>query len=158
MKTADLMDEFQNELQSCEIQFRNYGGRTTFWGPCRTVKCQNDNVLLRKILEEPADGHVLVVDGKGSLSSALMGDIIAGIGNRNNWSGVIINGAVRDTVAISQIDLGVKALGSNPRKSEKKGSGSVDIELHIGNITVKPGHWVYCDADGIVVANRKLPI
>jgi regulator of ribonuclease activity A len=63
MKTADLMDEFQNELQSCEIQFHNYGGRTNFWGPCRTVKCQNDNVLLKKVLEEPADGHVLVVDG-----------------------------------------------------------------------------------------------
>ena len=158
MKTADLIDEFQDELQSCEIQFRNYGGRANFWGPCRTVKCQNDNVLLKKILEEPADGHVLVVDGGGALSSALMGDIIAGIGNRNNWSGVIINGAVRDTVELSEIDFGVKALGSNPWKSEKKGSGSVDIELRIGNITVKPGHWVYCDADGIVVANRKLPI
>ena len=99
MKTADLMDDFQDELQSCEIQFNNYGARKAFWGPCRTLRCHNDNVLLRNTLETVADGHVLVVDGGGSLSSALIGDIIAGIGMKNNWSGILIFGAVRDTIA-----------------------------------------------------------
>jgi regulator of ribonuclease activity A len=158
MKTADLMDEFQEELQSCEIQFRDYGGRTAFWGPCRTLQCHNDNVLLRQTLEEGADGHVLVVDGGGSLGAALMGDKIAGMAAKNNWSGIIINGAVRDTVALGQIEFGVKALGSNPRKSAKDGIGSRDATLRIGNTMIKPGDWVYCDEDGILVAERELPL
>jgi regulator of ribonuclease activity A len=158
MKTADLMDLFQEELQSCEIQFKNYGGRTAFWGPCRTVQCRDDNVRLRQTLEEPADGHLLVVDGGGSLSAALMGDKIAGMAAKNNWSGIIIHGAVRDTVALGQIEFGVKALGSNPRKSAKDGIGSCGATLRIGNVTIKPGDWVYCDEDGILVAERELPL
>jgi regulator of ribonuclease activity A len=158
MKTADLMDHFQDELQSCEIQFVNYGGRTRFWGPCKTLKCRNDNVLLRKTLETKAHGHVLLVDGGGSLETALIGDIIAGLGHRNNWSGIIIYGAVRDTDALKKIDFGVKALGSNPRKSRKKGDGELDIAVSFGGIRAKPGNWVYSDEDGIVIATRELPL
>jgi regulator of ribonuclease activity A len=158
MKTADLMDHFQEELQSCEIQFVNYGGRKRFWGPLRTLKCHNDNVLLRRTLEEKADGHVLVVDGGGSLESALIGDIIAGLGHQNNWSGIIIFGAVRDTVALKKIDFGVKALGSNPRKSRKNGEGELDVPVSFGGICAKPGNWAYSDEDGIVIASRKLSL
>jgi regulator of ribonuclease activity A len=158
VKTADLMDAFQDELLSCEIQFKNYGGRTAFWGPCKTLRCRNDNVILRNTLEQRADGHVLVVDGGGSLHAALMGDIIAGLGHENNWSGIVIYGAVRDTLALGQIDFGVKALGSNPRKSEKKGAGSLDVEVSFGGLSVRPADWIYCDEDGIVVARRQLPI
>ncbi len=158
MQTADLMDHFQDELQSCEIQFVNYGGRTKFWGPCRTLRCRNDNVLLRKTLEEKAEGHVLVVDGGGSLQSALMGDIIAGLGHQNGWSGIIIHGAVRDTATLKKIDLGVKALGSNPRKSRKTGDGELDVVVGFGGISVEPGNWIYSDEDGIVVATRELSL
>jgi regulator of ribonuclease activity A len=158
MKTADLMDVFQEELQSCEIQFKNYGGRTAFWGPCKTLRCKNDNVLLRRMIEEPANGHVMVVDGYGSLGSALIGDTIAEIGRKNNWSGIVIYGAVRDTLALGKIDFGVKALGSNPRKSQKKGDGKINVNISFGGIDVKPGDWVYCDEDGVVVANRELPL
>jgi regulator of ribonuclease activity A len=158
MKTSDLMDVFQEELQSCEIQFKNYGGRNAFWGPCKTLQCKNDNVLLRRMLEEQANGHILIVDGGGSLSSALIGDIIAEIGRKNNWSGIVIYGSVRDTLALGRIDFGVKALGSNPRKSQKKGDGISNIKISFGGITVEPGNWVYCDEDGVVVANRELPL
>ena len=157
MRTADLMDDFQDQLQSCEIQFRDYGGSKAFWGPCRTVQCHGDNVLLRNFLSEQADGHVLVVDGGGSLFCALMGDQIAAMARKNNWSGVVINGAVRDTIILGKMDFGVKALGSNPRKSQKKGSGRVDIPVSFGKITVAPGNWVYCDEDGVVVAEKELP-
>lgn len=152
------MDHFQDELQSCEIQFVNYGGRTKFWGPCRTLRCRNDNVLLRNTLGEKAEGHVLVVDGGGSLASALMGDIIAGLGHQNGWSGIIIHGAVRDTTSLKKIDFGVKALGSNPRKSHKNGDGELDVVVSFGGISVKPGNWVYSDEDGIVVATRELSL
>jgi regulator of ribonuclease activity A len=158
MQTADLMDHFQDELQSCEIQFVNYGGRTKFWGPCRTLRCRNDNVLLRRTLEEKTEGRVLVVDGGGSLQSALMGDIIAGLGHQNGWAGIIIHGAVRDTATLKKIDFGVKAMGSNPRKSRKKGDGELDVVVSFGGISVKPGNWVYSDEDGIVVATRELSL
>lgn len=158
MKTADLIDKFDSELQSCETQFFNYGGRKAFYGPCRTVSCRNDNVLIRKILEEKADGDVLVIDGNGSMSTALLGDNIAGLAQTNNWAGIIINGAIRDTQAISNLDIGVKALGSNPRKSKKEGSGKVDVPVSFGGITVKSGDWVYSDEDGVVVSTRYLAL
>jgi regulator of ribonuclease activity A len=158
MKTADLMDVYQQELQSCDIQFKNCGGRRAFWGPCKTLQCKNDNVILKKMLEETGDGSVLVVDGGGSFHTALMGDIIADIGRRNNWAGIIIHGAVRDTVALAELDFGVKALGSNPRKSRKKGEGQSNVSVSFGGITVKPGDWAYSDEDGIVIAGRELPL
>ena len=158
MKTADLMDDFQDELQSCTLQFRSYGSIAAFHGPCRTVKCRNDNVLVKQLMSTPGNGGVLVIDGAGSLETALMGDLIAELGRTNGWSGVVIHGAVRDTVAIGTMDFGVKALGSNPRKSQKKGAGEVDVPVEFGTVCFEPGNWVYCDEDGIVVANRELPV
>lgn len=156
MKTADLMDAFQEELQSCEIQFRNYGGRRQFNGPCRTVLCRNDNVLVRQVLEKNGDGHVLVVDGGGSMHAALMGDMIAAIALENNWAGIVINGVIRDSAALGKLDLGIKALGSNPRKSGKEGRGEIDIPLSFGGIMMHPGNWLYSDEDGIIIAPRNL--
>jgi regulator of ribonuclease activity A len=158
MKTADLVDDFQEELQSCAIQFVDYGGLKAFWGQCRTVKCQNDNVLVKKILETPGNRGVLVIDGGGSLETALLGDLMAELGRKNGWSGVVVHGAVRDTVTLGTLDFGVKALGSNPLKSRKNGEGEIDVPVQFGSVRFRPGQWVYCDEDGIVVADRELPI
>jgi len=158
MKTADLMDHFQNELQSCTLQFHNYGGRKAFGGPCRTVRCQNDNVLVKRLLSSPGSGGVLVVDGQGSLDTALLGDLMAELGRGNGWAGVVINGAVRDTVTLGTLAFGVKALGSNPRKSRKEGRGEIDVPLEFGTARFQPGQWVYCDEDGVVVAARALEL
>jgi regulator of ribonuclease activity A len=111
MKTADLMDVFQEELQSCETQFINYGGQKIFRGPCETLQCSNDNVLLKNIFEKQTNGKILIVDGGASLQSALMGDVIAKNGLKNHWGGVIIYGAVRDTVTLKSMNFGIKALG-----------------------------------------------
>jgi regulator of ribonuclease activity A len=157
MRTADLMDEFQDELQSCEIQFKSFGKFTQFHGPCRTIKCKHDNVLLKKTLEEEGQGQVLVVDGEGSLYSALLGDMIADIANKNGWAGVIIYGAIRDSIAINEMEIGIKALGTNPRKSKKEGLGAVDVPLRFGGVSISPGDWLYSDEDGIVIAKRQLP-
>jgi regulator of ribonuclease activity A len=158
MKTADLMDLFQTELQSCSLQLRNYGGLKAFGGPCRTVCCQNDNVLVKRLLSQPGSGGVLVVDGQGSLDTALLGDLMAELGRSNGWSGVVINGAVRDTVTLGTLAFGVKALGSNPRKSRKEGRGEIDVPVQFGTVRFQPGQWVYCDEDGIVVAERELDL
>jgi len=148
--TADLYDERGEELQSCELQFRQYGARPAFDGPIVTVRCHEDNALLKSVLSEPGDGRVLVVDGGGSLATALMGDNIADLGAGNGWAGVVINGAVRDVVALRGIDLGIKALGSNPRKSRKDGTGSRDVPVAFGGVTFQPGAHLYSDDDGIL--------
>ena len=154
--TADLIDAHGDRLQSCEVQFRQFGGRRNFHGPGRTIRTLEDNALLKQMLAEPGQGAVLVVDGGGSLRAALLGDLIAARALENGWAGVIIFGAVRDTVALGQLDLGIKALGSNPRKSGKVGTGSRDILVSFGGATFTPGAWVYSDDDGIVVSPTQL--
>lgn len=149
--TADLYDERGDELQSVALQFQTIGGRARFSGKIRTVTCFEDNALLKSILSTPGNGAVLVIDGGGSLNSALMGDMIADLAVANGWSGAIINGAVRDRMAIGALDLGVKALGSNPRKSSKTGSGVADAVVEIAGVVFTPGRTVYCDEDGILV-------
>ncbi|GLY85136.1 ribonuclease E activity regulator RraA [Actinoallomurus iriomotensis] len=149
--TADLYDEHGDDLQSCELQLRQFGRRTAFHGDVTTVRCHEDNVLLKSVLTEPGEGRVLVVDGGGSLRAALMGDLIATLAADNHWAGVVINGAVRDTVALRTIDLGIKALGSNPRKSRKEGLGDRDVPVSFGGVTFHPGTRLFSDDDGILV-------
>jgi regulator of ribonuclease activity A len=149
--TADLYDEHGEDLQSVALQFQSLGGRVRFSGPIRTVSCFEDNALVKSILATPGNGAVLVVDGAGSLRSALMGDLIAQSAVANGWAGVIVNGAIRDRVAIGSLDLGVKALGSNPRKSAKRGFGTADAVVEIDGVSFTPGRAVYCDEDGILV-------
>lgn len=154
--TTDLYDDHEGEVATCSVQFRDLGGRRRFSGPVRTVKCFRDNQLFRSLLDEPGQGAVAVVDGGGSTESALMGDIIAAKGARNGWSGCIILGAVRDSAELARIDFGVKALGVNPAKSSKAGSGSVDEPVEFGGVTFRPGAWVYCDEDGVLVSPVEL--
>src|SRR4051812_25602999 len=156
LPTADLIDQHGDLLLSCETQFRQLGGRRFFHGPIRTIQTREDNALVKQLLGEPGQGAVLVVDGGGSLRTALMGDVLAALALRQGWSGVIINGAVRDTVALAQLDLGIKALGSNPRKSTKNGTGAVDVPVTFGGATFAPGNWVYSDDDGVVISPRSL--
>lgn len=149
--TSDLYDEHGEALSSCDTQFRSYGGRARFTGPVATVRCHEDNALLKKVLSEPGEGRVLVVDGRGSVHCALMGDVIAGIAVDNGWAGVVINGAVRDVAALGELALGVKALGSNPRKSGKTGEGERDVAVEFGGTTFTPGAVLSGDEDGVVV-------
>ena len=154
-KTSDLIDAHP-ETPSCELQLRSYGGRSAFSGRIRTVRCREDNALLKSVLSTPGAGQVLVIDGGGSLRSALMGDLIAGLGLKNGWAGAVIHGAVRDVVALGALEFGVKALGSNPRKSAKTGAGEKDVPVTFGGVTFGPGHWLYSDEDGILVAAEPL--
>jgi regulator of ribonuclease activity A len=154
--TPDLYDDFEDIATTCSIQFRDFGGKKQFSGPIRTVKCRNDNQLFRALMDEPGEGAVAVVDGKGSTEVALIGDIIAAKAAKNGWSGVVINGAVRDVEDLSEISIGIKALGVNPAKSVKKGEGIVDVMLHFGGARFEPGHWIYCDESGVLIAPKEL--
>ena len=154
--TADLINRYGDSLQSCDLQFRQFGGRSRFAGRVRTVRCHQDNVLIRRVLSEPVEGQVLVVDGGGSVHTSLVGDVVAGLAQGNGWAGLVINGAVRDVVALGELDIGVKALGSNPRKSAKAGAGEVDVPVSFGGVRFEPGAHLYSDEDGIVVADAVL--
>ncbi len=151
--TADLVDLYGNELASVALPFRSFGGRPRFSGRVVTVKCFEDNALLTSTLAqaESPEGKVLVVDGGGSYRSALVGDIIAGIAVDRGWAGLVLYGVVRDSVALSQLPIGIKALGTNPAKSSKTGAGHVDISVDIAGVRFSPGDTVFCDEDGIVI-------
>lgn len=149
--TADLVDEIGPAVRSCDLQFNQYGGRARFAGPISTVRCFQDNALLKSVLSEPGNGGVLVIDGHGSLHTALVGDLIAELARTNGWAGLIVHGAVRDSATLRTLDIGIKALGTNPRKSTKTGEGQCDVAIEFGGVTFVPGETAYADEDGIVV-------
>jgi len=155
--TADLVDEIGPDVRSCDLQFGQFGGRSQFAGPITTVRCFQDNALLKSVLSEPGNGGVLVIDGDGSLHTALVGDLIAGLGVDNGWAGLIINGAIRDAAALRTLQIGIKALGTNPRKSDKTGDGQRDAAVEFGGGVFKPGDIAYSDDDGIVVVAADFP-
>ena len=153
--TADLIDAHP-DTPSCALPFRSFGQRRRFAGRIRTLKSYQDNVLLKELLGAPSQGEVLVVDGGGSLACALIGDMIAILGMNSGWAGVVVHGAIRDSVAIDALDFGIKALGTNPRKSTKNGDGLVDVPVNFGGVNFVPGHWLYSDEDGILVSATPL--
>jgi regulator of ribonuclease activity A len=145
--TADLVDDIGPDVRSCDLQLGQFGGRSEFAGPITTVRCFEDNALLKSVLSEPGNGGVLVIDGDGSLHSAL----VAELGRSNGWSGLIINGAVRDASTLRTLDIGIKALGTNPRKSAKTGEGVRDVAVEFGGVVFVPGEIAHSDDDGIVI-------
>lgn len=149
--TADLVDDVGADVRSCDVQFRQFGGRTEFAGRISTVRCFQDNALLKSVLSTPGGGGVLVVDGAGSLHTALVGDVIAELARSNGWSGLIVHGAVRDAATLRTLDIGIKALGTNPRKSDKTGAGERDVVVDFGGVSFAPGDIAFSDDDGIVV-------
>ena len=151
LSTADLVDQLGDDVRSCDLQLRPLGGASRFAGPVRTVRCRNDNALVKQVLSTPGAGGVLVIDGGGSLHSALVGDVIAGLAVDQGWSGLVVHGVVRDAVALAGLPIGVKALGTNPRKSRKAAEGEVDVVVGFGGVTFAPGEWAFSDEDGILV-------
>jgi len=155
-KTADLWDEFNEELQACKLAFHSYGKKKRFSGPIATVKVFEDNVLVKEALQSVPKGSVLVVDGGGSRNCALLGDRLGEIAQNRELAGVIINGCARDTADLAELEIGVLAIGSIPVKSKKEGKGERDIVLHFGEVEWVPGHYVYADEDGVVLSPRPL--
>ncbi|GAA1513086.1 ribonuclease E activity regulator RraA [Nocardioides humi] len=149
--TADLCDEFGDRLESCSLPLRQYGGERAFGGPIVTFRSPEDNLILKQIITEPGEGRVIVVDVHGSTRVAMIGDSMAETAAANGWSGFVINGAVRDVGRLAELPIGVKALGSNPRRSVKSGNGERDVTVSFGGAVFRPGAVLASDDDGIVV-------
>lgn len=159
--TTDICDAHPELLEDGQLAvlpplFRLFGQRVKFAGPAVTLKVFEDNALVRATLEGPGHGNVLVVDGGGSLRRALVGGQLALLAQDNGWSGVVVNGCVRDSDEINSFEIGVRALATNPQRSARKGAGTVNVRLLIGEVAISPGDWIYADADGILVSQQKL--
>lgn len=157
LATTDLSDAHPSAVQAADPIFRDYGGRRAFHGPMTTLKLFEDNALVRTALEEPGSGRVLVIDGGGSMRCALLGDQLAELAVRHEWAGVVVFGCIRDSEAIGQLPLGVKALATHPLKSIKRGEGQRDLPVRFAGVTFRPGAWLYADADGLLVSDEALP-
>ena len=155
-KTPDLCDEFEESVRVADPLFRDFGGAGSFHGPIATVRVFEDNVLVREELETEGQRRVLVVDGGGSTRCALLGDRLGRFAYENSWAGIVINGCIRDSEEISRITVGVMALHAVPRRSAKSGVGERDVPVSFAGITFTPGHYLYADADGVIVADRDL--
>ncbi len=153
--TTDLSDKF-GDVAACEPIFRNLGGRPRFAGPIATVKCFEDNSRVRDLVAERGNGRVLVIDAGGSMRRAVVGDLLAKSAVDNGWNGLIVYGCIRDSVAIGNMPIGVKALGTHPMKTDKRGEGQRDIPVSFAGVSFRPGAWVYSDEDGIIVADIEL--
>lgn len=155
--TPDICDAFP-EVAVVDPIFTNVGGQDAFAGPIRTVKCFEDNSMVKQAVAEPGDGAVLVVDAGGSYRCAMLGDMLAEQAAANAWAGIVIFGCVRDLDVLATLNLGIQALGSHPRKSEKRGEGQRDISVHIGGVNITPGQWLYADNNGILIADQQLEL
>lgn len=154
MKTADICDK-HDHVEVLEPQFADYGAVTEFHGQAVTIRAFEDNSLVRAAVAEPGEGKVLVVDGGASMRRAMLGGNLAVKAEQNGWAGIIINGCVRDSHELIETDIGIKALGSAPRRTEKNNEGERDVIIGIGGVKIAPGDWVYADDDGIVVSRTK---
>ncbi len=156
LSTSDLYDRFEERLRVLPTTFNDYGQRRRFRGEAVTVKCFEDNSRVKELAGTPGKGRVMVVDGGGSMRCALLGDLIGADAVKNGWEGVVIHGCVRDTAALGALDLGVKAIGTTPRKSVRRGEGQAGVVITLGGVAVRPGDVVVADEDGVVVLEAAL--
>mmetsp|Transcript_65901 Transcript_65901/g.162221 ORF Transcript_65901/g.162221 Transcript_65901/m.162221 type:complete len:194 (+) Transcript_65901:59-640(+) len=156
LDVSKLATESKIKIVDPAMNFKNFGGKIAFHGPVSTIKAYESNPTVRKAFEEPGEGRVLVVDAGGSLRCAMLGDMIAEFGVKNGWAGIIMYGCIRDSKAIAEMPIGVKALNTHPVKSHKKDPGLRDVPVMFGGVTFKPGQFVYADEDGIVVSDSPM--
>jgi regulator of ribonuclease activity A len=155
-KTADLCDENEQKVQTVAPRFKNYGAINRFNGAIVTIRALGDFSRVREQLNLAGDGKVLVVDNDASMNCAMLGDLLAAAGVKNGWQGVVINGCIRDSAEIADMDIGVKALATNPRKGARNDQGELDVTLEFGGVSFNPGDFLYSDEDGIIVSPEAL--
>lgn len=152
----DLFDEYPEQLALAAAIFNDYGGNKIFYGEIVTVSCFNDNSKVKELVAQNGTGKVMVVDGKASITNALLGDMLAEQAVKNGWQGIVINGCIRDAGTISTLPIGVKAIGCCPIKTEKLGKGEINAPISFANLTFNPGQYIYGDSNGLAVSKALL--
>ena len=154
MTTPDLSDKYPNV--PFILGFKSYTSVTTFTGKIVTVECPDDNTLVREILSKNGEQSVLFINGHRSKKVALLGDNLAELAIKNNWAGIIVNGCIRDIQILRNVNLGIYALGSCPKKSNKNGKGQINATFSVDEVVIKPGYWIYADQNGILISTNQL--
>ncbi len=149
--TCDLADDLGDAARVALPGLRHFGGVTRFTGIVETISCRDDNSRVREIVRTPGEGRVLVVDGGGSMASALVGDMLGAAAIEHGWTGIVVHGCVRDSAVLATLDLGVMALATNPRRSAWDGAGTVGDVVELLGVPCRPGDVLYADADGVVL-------
>ncbi|MEH6799620.1 MAG: ribonuclease E activity regulator RraA [Pseudomonadales bacterium] len=153
--TPDLCDAYP-DVDVVEPIFSNFGGHDSFGGEIVTVKCHEDNSIVKEQVDNDGTGKVMVVDGGGSFRRALLGDMLAEKAAKNGWEGIIVYGCVRDVDVLAQTPLGIQALASHPMKTDKRGIGDLNVVVSFAGVTFRPGEYVYADNNGIIVSPKAL--
>ncbi|MEJ6559041.1 MAG: ribonuclease E activity regulator RraA [Gammaproteobacteria bacterium] len=153
-KTSDISDQLHPNVQYLEPIYNGYGAKIDFFGVIHTIKCFEDNSLVREVLDTDGQGRVLVVDAGGSRRCAMLGDQLAAKAVKNNWSGIVIYGLIRDSEMINKMSIGVRALGTHPLKSIKKGVGEQSLSLSFSGVNFVPGDYLYADQDGVIIVKE----
>ncbi|RUM96705.1 ribonuclease E inhibitor RraA [Pseudaminobacter arsenicus] len=156
--TADLYDAHPQAVEVCDLQFRSFGRRMRFFGQCATLRTYENHLPILQALKANGTGRLLVVDGGGSLRVGLVGDRIAGIAVENNWAGIVIFGAIRDSTAVNQLDIGIKALGATARRGWKDTTEALEGPVEFGSVQFQPGSWIYADEDSVIVSPVELSL
>lgn len=156
ISTPDLCDEYPDLVRVVEPMFVNFGGKESFGGEIVTIKCFEDNSVVKETANSRGDGKVIVVDGGGSMRRALCGDLVAESAMNHGWAGFIIYGCIRDVDEIAEMNIGMQALGTFPVKTEKRGIGDLNVPIEFGGVTFIPGEYVYADNNGVIVSEKQL--
>ena len=156
MSTPDISDKFP-ELP-CLVEFNSYGARSVFEGEVVTVVCPDDNSLAKELISQKGDGKILFIEGNASKAVALLGDNLAQQALDNNWSGIVVNGMVRDVEILKTIPIAIYARGSCPRKSNKNNTGNINVNICIDDVDIKPTFWAYGDENGILISPTRLEL
>ena len=156
MNTPDISDLYYS--LPVIVDFNAYGKKDLVYGEIETVSCLNDNSKVREVLSTDGSNRVLIVDGHASKEVALMGDKVAGIAKENKWEAIVINGYIRDVEHLHNIDLGIYALGTSPKKSKKENQGEISVDIQVQGVDIKPGYWAYIDQNGIIISPEELKI
>lgn len=156
--TADLHDEQPGEVEVIDLQFRSFGLHRRFFGPVETLRVFSDHSAVRDMMKSPGKGRVLVVDGGADLNTGIMGDQIGAHAVKNGWAGAVLIGAVRDTLALDRLPIGIRALGTTARRSSLERAGLSGVPLKVGGVYLSPGDWLYADEDAVLIARRQLQL
>lgn len=155
MNTTDISDVLGDKVLVLSPDYRHFGGRVQFSGTAVTIKCFEDSSRVKELIQTPGQGKVLVIDAGGSTRCAVWGDQSGQTAKANGWEGVVIHGAVRDAARNAAIELGLVALASVPKKSNRQGLGDTNLPVDMGDVLCHPGDQVVCDEDGVVIVRNK---
>ncbi|NLS13506.1 ribonuclease E activity regulator RraA [Vibrio sp. SM6] len=156
--TSALCDIYLEQVDVVEPMFSNFGGRASFAGQITTIKCFEDNGLIRETLEQDGVGRVLLIDGGGSLRKALVDSEIASLAEENEWEGIVVYGCVREVDDLEDMNLGIQALASIPVGAAAQSIGEVDVAVNFGGVTFLPEDYLYADTTGVILSQEPLEL